>query len=61
MDQFAGLRSTDIVTVTDSRMARILRRAGWPLRPMGKARLLGNTKAIAGYLEVSIAALERIP
>ncbi|MGY4501355.1 N-acyl-L-homoserine lactone synthetase [Bradyrhizobium sp. GM24.11] len=55
-----SIQLTDIVTVTDSRMERILRRAGWPLRPMGKARLLGNTKAIAGYLDVSIAALERI-
>ncbi|MCK1335606.1 GNAT family N-acetyltransferase [Bradyrhizobium sp. 38] len=51
---------TEIVTVTDARMERILRRAGWPLRPIGKARPLGNTKAIAGYLEVSPNALNRI-
>lgn len=55
-----SLQLTEIVTVTDARMDRILRRAGWPLRPIGKSRPLGNTTAIAGYLEVSAAALERI-
>lgn len=38
----------EIVTVTDARMERILRRAGWPLRRVGKARPLGNTTAVAG-------------
>jgi N-acyl-L-homoserine lactone synthetase len=48
---------TEIVTVTDARMERILRRAGWPLRRIGKARPLGDTLAIAGYLEISARAL----
>ncbi|MGY3572980.1 acyl-homoserine-lactone synthase [Bradyrhizobium sp. USDA 4504] len=51
---------TDIVTVTDARMDRILRRAGWPLRSIGMPRTLGNTTALAGYLEISTDALERI-
>ena len=51
---------SEIVTVTDARMERILRRAGWPLRRMGKPLQLGNTLAVAGYLEVSIASLECI-
>ncbi|MDH2356699.1 acyl-homoserine-lactone synthase [Bradyrhizobium sp. SSUT112] len=55
-----SIELTEIVTVTDARMERILRRADWPLRPIGKARPLGNTTAIAGYLEVSNDALERI-
>ncbi len=55
-----SIRLTEIVTVTDTRMERILRRAGWPLRPIGKPRVLGNTMAVAGYLEVSTDALERI-
>ncbi|MET4121159.1 N-acyl-L-homoserine lactone synthetase [Bradyrhizobium sp. JR1.5] len=55
-----SIRLTEIVTVTDARMERILRRAGWPLRPIGKARPLGKTLAMAGYLEVSTDALERI-
>ncbi|MGY4362940.1 N-acyl-L-homoserine lactone synthetase [Bradyrhizobium sp. i1.3.6] len=55
-----SMRLSEIVTVTDARMARILRRAGWPLRSIGKPRSLGNTLAMAGYLEVSTDALERI-
>lgn len=44
---------TDIVTVTDVRMERILRRAGWPLRRIGISQRIGNTTALAGYLDVS--------
>ena len=44
---------TDIVTVTDARMERILRRSGWPLRRLGNPCNLGNTLAVAGYLEIS--------
>jgi N-acyl-L-homoserine lactone synthetase len=51
---------TEIVTVTDARMERILRRAGWSLRRIGKPHALGNTLAVAGYLEVSIESLARI-
>ncbi|SDS80987.1 acyl-homoserine-lactone synthase [Bradyrhizobium canariense] len=51
---------TEIVTVTDARMERILRRAGWPLRRIGKPRALGSTLAVAGYLEVSIDSLARV-
>ncbi len=50
-------RLTEIVTVTDARMERILRRAGWPLRRIGKPHALGNTLAVAGYLEVSATSL----
>jgi acyl homoserine lactone synthase len=55
-----SIRLIEIVTVTDTRMERILRRAGWPLRPIGRPRSLGSTMAVAGYLEVSTDALERI-
>jgi acyl homoserine lactone synthase len=51
---------TEIVTVTDARMERILRRAGWPLRRIGKPRPLGSTVAVAGYLEVTSRALARV-
>ena len=53
-------RLTDIVTVTDARMERVLRRAGWILRRMGKPCRLGNTLAVAGYLEISIEILATI-
>jgi acyl homoserine lactone synthase len=49
-----------IVTVTDARMERILRRAGWPLERIGRALPIGNTTAVAGYLEISRAALARL-
>lgn len=49
---------TSIVTVTDTRMERILRRAGWPLRRIGSPRAFGKTEAVAGHLEVSRDALE---
>jgi acyl homoserine lactone synthase len=64
---FAGMiefglsrRLTDIVTVTDARMERILQRARWPLKRLGQPRSIGKTIAVAGYLEVSPERLERI-
>lgn len=44
---------SDIVTVTDVRMERILRRAGWPLRRICNPSVIGNTLAVAGYLAIS--------
>lgn len=64
---FAGMiefgisrRLTEIVTVTDVRIERILQRADWPLTRLGSAHTIGETLAVAGSLEVSIAALERL-
>lgn len=51
---------TEIVTVTDARMERILRRANWPLRRIGSPRAIGTTLAVAGYLEVSLESLARV-
>lgn len=51
---------TDVVTVTDARMERILRRAGWPLRRIGRPCRIGNTLAVAGYLEISADILATI-
>jgi N-acyl-L-homoserine lactone synthetase len=54
MIEFGLMRQlTDIVTVTDARMERILGRARWPLRRLGSPRAIGKTLAVAGYLEVS--------
>ncbi|TIU72454.1 MAG: conjugal transfer protein TraI [Mesorhizobium sp.] len=53
---------TSIVTVTDLRIERILRRAGWPLERLSDPETIGNTRAIAGYLGVSadnLAAIRR--
>lgn len=51
-----GARS--IVTVTDARMERILRRAGWPLERLSEPQPLGQTMALAGFLHDSDQALE---
>jgi acyl homoserine lactone synthase len=47
-----------IVTVTDARMERILRRAGWPLQRLSEPQRLGQTTALAGFLHDSDEALE---
>lgn len=64
---FAGMiewalsfKASRIVTVTDTRLERIAARAGWPLMRIGQARRIGKTNAVAGYLEVSEAAAQRV-
>lgn len=57
------LKSTNadsIVTVTDIRMERILRRAGWPLERLGAPCRVGQTTALAGYLHASDTALNSL-
>lgn len=44
---------SEIVTVTDIRFERVLKRAGWPLTRLGPARPIGNTVAVAGTLPVN--------
>ncbi|MER8880865.1 acyl-homoserine-lactone synthase [Mesorhizobium sp. M0684] len=53
-----GLRS--IVTVTDLRVERILRRAGWPLERLTDPQTIGNTRAVAGHLNVSTESLQAL-
>jgi len=55
------LRATggdSIVTVTDTRMERILRRAAWPLERIGMPQPIGRTMALAGFLHASDDALD---
>ena len=49
-----------LVTVTDTRMERILRRAGWPLQRIAAPQQLGVTMAVAGFLDTSAQALNGI-
>jgi N-acyl-L-homoserine lactone synthetase len=51
---------TDIVTVTDVRMERVLRRASWPLRRLGQPKAFGRSLAVAGFLAVSAESLGRV-
>jgi N-acyl-L-homoserine lactone synthetase len=61
MVEFGLARSlSKIVTVTDVRMERILRRANWPMERLGPARQIGKTNAVAGYLTVSQSALHTL-
>lgn len=41
---------SEIITVTDLRFERILKRAGWPMRRSGEPAPIGNTIATAGSL-----------
>jgi len=49
-----------IATVTDLRMERILRRAGWPLERLGAPRQMGSTVALAGLLPITAAAIDAV-
>ena len=49
-----------IATVTDLRMERILRRAGWHLDRLGTPRQIGSTNAVAGLLPITDEALGAI-
>jgi len=49
-----------IATVTDLRMERILRRAGWQLHRLGTPRQIGTTNAVAGLLPITEEALGAI-
>jgi N-acyl-L-homoserine lactone synthetase len=54
MIESLGLLEADsIVTVTDTRMERILRRAGWPLERLAPPQRIDQTMALAGFLHGS--------
>ncbi|APO69871.1 autoinducer synthesis protein TraI 1 (plasmid) [Rhizobium gallicum] len=50
----------EIVTATDLRFERILKRAGWPMRRLGKPAPIGNTIAVAGSLPADRESFERV-
>jgi acyl homoserine lactone synthase len=50
----------EIVTATDIRFERILKRAGWPMRRLGEPQPIGNTIAVAGSLPADIASFNRV-
>lgn len=50
----------ELVTVTDVRIERILRRAGWPMVRIGEAKQIGNTTAVVGLLPIDEASFERV-
>lgn len=50
----------EIVTATDIRFERILKRAGWPMQRLGEPRRIGDTIAVAGTLAADTASFERV-
>lgn len=60
IEHLNSVRARSIVTVTDLRMERILRRAGWPLQRITAPHPIGTTMTLAGYLHGSEAALSEI-
>ncbi len=51
---------SEVVTATDLRFERILKRAGWPMRRLGRPCSIGNTMAVAGVLSADVGSLTRI-
>ncbi|HEY0120838.1 MAG TPA: acyl-homoserine-lactone synthase [Rhizobium sp.] len=51
---------SEIVTATDLRFERILKRAGWPLQRLGEPATIGNTIAIAGSLPADLSSFEQV-
>lgn len=51
---------SEIVTATDLRFERILKRAGWPMQRLGKPAPIGNTIAIAGTLPANRASFAKV-
>ncbi|MCM2435819.1 acyl-homoserine-lactone synthase [Agrobacterium rosae] len=49
-----------IVTATDLRFERILKRAGWPMTRLGEPVAIGNTVAVAGHLPADRTSFERV-
>ena len=58
LEEMRRCGAKSIVTVTDARMERILRRAGWPLERLSEPQLLGQTSALTGFLHDSDQALQ---
>lgn len=50
----------EIVTATDIRFERILKRAGWPMQRLDEAQRIGNTIAVAGSLPADLASFNRV-
>lgn len=51
---------SELITVTDVRIERILRRAAWPMTRVGEPKQIGNTKAVVGLLPTDKTSFARV-
>ena len=51
---------SELITATDLRIERILRRAGWPMVRVGKPKPIGNTRAVVGLLPTDRTSFESV-
>ena len=51
---------SEIVTVTDVGLERLLYRSGWPLKRLGAPQRINETMSVAGILSVDLPAFERL-
>ena len=51
---------SEIVTATDLRFERILKRAGWPMHRLGNPVAIGNTVAVAGVLPADRTSFDTV-
>jgi len=51
---------SEIVTATDVRLERILRRASWPLKRLGSPVQINETRSIAGVLPADWVSFDRL-
>ncbi|TPP06015.1 acyl-homoserine-lactone synthase TraI [Rhizobium glycinendophyticum] len=51
---------SEVVTATDVRLERILRRAGWPLKRLGSPVQINETRSIAGVLPANWESFDRL-
>lgn len=67
LTMFAGIvewclmnRYSELVTATDVRFERILNRAGWPMRRLGRPTMINETRSVAGLLPINPQIFERL-
>lgn len=50
----------ELITATDLRIERILRRAGWKMARVGEPKPIGNTRAVVGLLPTNPESFEAV-